>query len=183
MPSERRTCNAASNSRESENTRPNHVLIREFASRSLRAKAPEAMARSVLFFPSMYLREALRHCQDLEQRAATLYEARADAEASGEASEFWKRRAETETRHARVLSDLLRSQDEANDDGPFVIDLRGQILRLREALDEAFEIQASDNRHNRSSLYSTDFVLQCCDSLFERMMRIAELSDQESAHR
>jgi hypothetical protein len=105
-----------------------------------------------------------------------LYETLAAAEGAGDSGEIWKRRAEAETRHARILADLLRSQEEADDDGPFVIDLRSQITRLREALDEAFANPLSADGGCQSSLYSTDFVLQCCDSLFERIVRIAELS-------
>jgi hypothetical protein len=131
----------------------------------------------------MYLREALRRCQDLEQRAATLYEARAAAEGDGDSSAFLQQRAQTETRHARVLAELLRLQEQAEDDGPFVIDLRGQITRLREALDEAFATQKCPEGVRPPPHYSTDFVLQCCESLFERIVRIAELSVEKTTLR
>lgn len=157
--------------------------MREFPERPRPKKGLRAMARCLLVDLPMYLREALRRCQDLEQRAATLYEARAAAETSGDSSEIWKQRAETETRHARILADLLRDQERAEDDGPFVIDLRGQITRLREALDEAFATQKCPEGIRTPSLYSTDFVLQCCDSLFERIVRIAELSVEKTAAR
>jgi hypothetical protein len=131
----------------------------------------------MLFSPAMYLREALSKCQDLERRAARLYATRAafldDASESGQ---YWSQQAATESAHAEILSNLLRTQEINDDDGPFVIDLRQQITRLCEALDEAYAIEEAKDQQSRSACYSPEFLLHSCDTLFARIVRLAELS-------
>jgi hypothetical protein len=80
------------------------------------------------------------------------------------------------------LSNLLRGRDSANDDGPFVIDLRQQITRLREALDEATANEANETPESRSPLYSVEFLLQTGEALFERIVRLADLLDSQPVH-
>ena len=137
----------------------------------------------MLFFPAMYLREALSKCQDLERRAARLYATRAASlDDTSEPGQYWAKQAAIESAHAEILSNLLRTQEINDDDGPFVIDLRQQITRLCAALDEAYANEEANDEQSRSALYSPEFLLQSCDTLFEKIVRLAELSRNDLAH-
>ena len=88
----------------------------------------------------MYLREALRCCRDLEEEVGHIYEELAAQHADDEQLKgLWCEMAEDERRHSRVVSALLAAEDVQEDDGPFVVDLRPRIERLRKLLDRAYK--------------------------------------------
>jgi len=88
----------------------------------------------------MYLREALRSCRELEEEVGHIYDELAAQHASDEKlKSLWCEMAEDERRHSRVVNALLAAEDVQEDDGPFVVDLRPRIERLRKLLDRAYK--------------------------------------------
>ncbi|RMD83795.1 MAG: hypothetical protein D6815_05655 [Candidatus Dadabacteria bacterium] len=84
----------------------------------------------------MYLREALIECRGLEDEIAGVYERLAAAHGSDrKLARLWQRMARDERLHARILSALLAAEEVAEDDGPFLVDLRQRIARARKLVD------------------------------------------------
>lgn len=87
----------------------------------------------------MYLREAMMSCRDLEEMVAKIYEELAGQHArEPEVRRLWKQMAADEKMHARIFSALLASHDVLEDDGPFLVEMRGRIDAVRETLDTAY---------------------------------------------
>jgi len=88
----------------------------------------------------MYLREALRCCRDLEAEVGQIYDELAAQHATDlELKALWTELAQDERRHSRIVTALLAAEDVQEDDGPFVVDLRPRIDRLRKLLHRAYK--------------------------------------------
>jgi len=88
----------------------------------------------------MYLREALRWCRDLEEEAGHIYEELAAQHGhDAELSRHWQVLAADERKHARIMAAALAAEDVHEDDGPFVVDVRPRLDRLKRILDRAYK--------------------------------------------
>jgi hypothetical protein len=107
---------------------------------------------------NMYLREGLKRCQELEEQVAHIYEELAAQHATDETLKtLWSELACDERFHSRLIAALLAAEEAREDDGPFVVDLRPRLDRLRRILDHAYQ-QVRSGMKPAEAVALADFI-------------------------
>ncbi len=122
----------------------------------------------------MYLREALMQCRDLEAEVAHVYEELAALHSSDrKLAQLWRRLAHDERAHARILSALLAAEEVQEDDGPFVVDLRERIVKLRKLVDRGYQAARAGVSPQAAMEIAEEIESSEIDGLFTEVLDLA----------
>jgi len=87
----------------------------------------------------MYLRAAIAECREIEEEITHIYEELAAMHArDDEMAALWAGLASDERRQSRVLMALLAATEAEEDDGPFLVDVRERLARVRRTVDRIY---------------------------------------------
>lgn len=87
----------------------------------------------------MYLRAAIVECREIEEEVARIYEELGALHSRDAAmSQLWSGLARDERRHSRVLAALLAATEAEENDGPFLVDVRERLGRVRRTADRIY---------------------------------------------
>jgi hypothetical protein len=97
------------------------------------------LACGVLTPAAVYLRAAIAECREIEEAIAHIYEELGAMHARDqEMARLWNSLALDERRQGRVLAALLAATDAEQDDGPFLVDVRERLARVRRTVDRIY---------------------------------------------